>query len=138
MFKINYVGLCSSMVPVLLVSSCPPHNHHLNVSVSVPTRVKEHMRHFIHGQQPWFLKFLCSCCCSCCFSCLFCDPFSSICCCYSLVLWFCCCCVLDLFVVVAVVFLFLFCGFVVVIVVVSVVVVVVLLLLLFCFVLLYS
>ena len=44
LFKINSVGFCSSRVPVLLVSSCPSHHHHLNISISGPTRVTEHMR----------------------------------------------------------------------------------------------
>ena len=76
LFKITSVGFCSSRVPVPLVSSCLSHHHHHHLSVSGPTRVTEHMSHFIHSQQPWFLKLLCSCCCFCCFSCFFCNPFS--------------------------------------------------------------
>ena len=52
MFKINSVGYCSGRVPVLLVFSCLSHHHHLNISISGPTRVTEHMRYFIHSQHP--------------------------------------------------------------------------------------
>ena len=99
LFKINSVGFCSRRVPVPLVSSGLSHHCNLNVSVAGPTRVTEHMRHFIHSQQPQFLKLLCFGCFGCCFGCFgwfSCNPFFLIHCWYSLLLWFCCCCVLDL------------------------------------------